>query len=204
MKPSAIRAVRQNSRRQHVLDAAAALFRARGFHGTSIRDIAAAADMTPGAIYSHFVSKNALLLAVYEEGIERIAARVDEAVKDATSPHERLAAACQAHLEMLLDQSDYAQVLIRVLPQDVPEVAERLITLRDGYERRFVRLVDALPLPREVNRRHLRLFLLGAMNWAQVWYRAGGAPPRVIARRLIAAMKGLDQEVRDDRRTAHD
>lgn len=194
MKPSAVRAVRQNSRRQHVLDAAAAFFRTRGFHGTSIRDIAAAAGMTPGAIYSHFVSKNALLLAVYEEGIERITAHVDDAVKDARRPHERLAAACEAHLEMVLDESDYAQVLIRVLPQDVPEVADRLIALRDGYESRFVRLLEAVPLPREISRRHLRLFLLGAMNWAQVWYRAGEAPPRLIARRLIAAMKGLDEE----------
>src|SRR5690606_5084229 len=102
------------------------------------------------------------------------------------------------HLEMLLDQSDYAQVLIRVLPQDVPEVAERLTSLRDGYERRFVQLVDALPLPREASRRHLRLLLLGAMNCAQVWYRAGGEPPRVPARRLVDATKGPAREVRHE------
>jgi AcrR family transcriptional regulator len=197
---SAVRAVRQNSRRRLILDATAALLRARGFHGTSIRDIAAAVGMTPGAIYSHFASKTALVMAIYQEGIELISARVDAAVAGAADPPQRLVAACEAHLEMLLDHSDYAQVLIRVLPQDVPEEAERLTALRDGYERRFVDLVDALTLPRTVSRRHLRLMLLGAMNWAQVWYRAGGDPPRIIARRLIAAIRGIDEEGFDERR----
>lgn len=186
------RAVRQNSRRQDVLDAAAALLRMRGFHGTSIRDIAAAAGMTPGAIYSHFVSKNALLLEVYREGIERITAHVDAAIAREPRARRRLRLACEAHLEMLLDQSDYAQVLIRVLPHDVPEIATQLTALRDGYEQRFVRLIDALSP--DADRRYLRLFLLGAMNWAQVWYHPGRETPRTIARRLIAVLDGLDEE----------
>jgi AcrR family transcriptional regulator len=199
---TAVRAVRQNSRRRHILDATAALLRLRGFHGTSIRDIAAAVGMTPGAIYSHFASKNALLLAIYQEGIDVITERVDTAIASAGDPRQKLIAACEAHLEVLLDRSDFAQVLIRVLPQDVPEVAEALTMLRDGYERRFTRLVDQLPLPRTVSRRHLRMFVLGAMNWAQVWYRPGGDSPRTIARRMIAAIHGLDEEVTDERRSA--
>jgi AcrR family transcriptional regulator len=200
MSPTAVRAVRQNSRRRQILDATAALLRVRGFHGTSIRDIAAAARMTPGAIYSHFASKAALLLTIYREGVEVAAARVDAAVAAAADPRQQLIAACEAHLEILLDQSDYAQVLIRVLPADVPEVANELTMLRDGYEQRFKLLIDRLPLPRAVSRRHLRLFMLGALNWAQVWYRPGQDSPRILARRLIAAVYGLDPEVGHARR----
>jgi AcrR family transcriptional regulator len=202
MASTGLRATRQNSRRRNILDATAALLRNRGFHGTSIRDIATAAGLTPGAIYSHFASKTALLLTIYQEGIDIITARVDAAIAAGGNPRQQLIAACAAHLEVLLDQSDYAQVLIRVLPQDVPEIASELTVLRDGYEQRFARLVEALPLPRSVSRRHLRLFLLGAMNWAQVWYRPGEDSPQTIARRLIATIPNVDEEVGHERRFA--
>jgi AcrR family transcriptional regulator len=200
MSATAFRTVRQSNRRRDILDATAALLRARGFHGTSIRDIAAGVGMTPGAIYSHFASKTALLLTIYREGVEVISARVDAAIAAAANPRQRLIAACEAHLEILLDQSDYAQVLIRVLPHDVPEVADELTRLRDGYEQRFKRLVDQLTLPRHVSRRYLRLFMLGALNWAQVWYRPGEDCPRTLAQNLIATVHGLDDELGHARR----
>jgi AcrR family transcriptional regulator len=170
------RVPRQNSRRPLVLDAAAALFAERGYHGTSIRDIASAAGMTPAAIYSHFASKAGLLVAVYEEGVGRIAAALDAALAK-PPPASRLQAACTAHLETLLEGGDYAQVVLRVWPKDVPEAASRLTRLRDGYEARFRRLVPD---------KHLRLLLLGAMNAAPGWYRPGGESPREIARHFLA------------------
>ncbi len=173
------RTARLNSRRQLVLDTAAGLFGARGYHGVSVRDIAAAADMTPGAIYSHFVSKTALLVAVYEEGIDRITASVDAAVAREMDPRNRLRAACEAHLTMLLDRSDYAHVVVRVLPQDIPEAAPQLVTLRDAYENRFRALMPD---------RHLRLLLLGAMNAVLFWYQPVGDSPSAIARRFLSLL----------------
>jgi AcrR family transcriptional regulator len=176
MPAATARAPRQNSRRALVLDTAARLFAERGYHGTSIRDIAAAAGMTPAAIYSHFASKAGLLVAVYEEGVGRIAAALDAALAQPARPG-RLQAACGAHLETLLEGGDYAQVVLRVWPKDVPEAAARLRRLRDGYEARFRRLVPD---------KHLRLLLLGAMNAAPGWYRPGGDSPREIARHFLA------------------
>jgi len=177
-----LRAPRQDNRRRQLLEAAARRFAQQGFRATTIRDIAGDAGMLPGSVYYHFVSKNELLLAVYEEGVTRIAANVDKAVAGAADPWARLDAACAAHLETVLDRSDYAQVIVRVLPQDAPEVSDRLIASRDAYEARFVRLVEELPLPRSSNRRSVRLLLLGALNWAQTWYRPGGDSPAAIAR----------------------
>jgi AcrR family transcriptional regulator len=175
MTVAALRVPRQNSRRQNVLDAAARLFAERGYHGTSVRDIAAVAGITPGAIYSHFASKTELLVAVYEDGVGRIAAALDAALERQPGP-ARLRAACEAHLQTLLEGGDYAQVVLRVWPRDVPEAAARLTRLRDDYEARFRRLVPD---------KHLRLLLLGAMNAAPGWYRPGGESPRVIARRFL-------------------
>lgn len=181
-------APRSDNRRTQLLDAAARLLRLHGYHGTSMRDIAAAAGMLSGSIYYHFASKEELLVTVYEEGVRRIAEHVDAALARERDPRRRLEAACVAHLEMLLDRSDYAQVVIRVFPDDAAPVRERLIALRDAYEHRFKALIAELELPPNVHPRYLRLLLLGALNWTQAWYRPNKDSPRTIARRLLQAL----------------
>jgi AcrR family transcriptional regulator len=184
-----LRAPRADNRLPLLLDAAAHLFRAQGFHGTSIRDIVRAVDMLPGSLYYHFAAKEDLLVAVYAEGVRRITERVGTAVGSETEPWARLEAACVAHLESLLEESDYAQVVIRVRPGDVPAVAAHLVTLRDGYERLFVDLIAALPLAPWVDRSSLRLMLLGALNWSQDWYHPGRDDPAAIARRFVGLLR---------------
>ncbi len=194
MSNTATTGPRQDNRRLQLLDAAARLFRAHGYHATSMRDIARAVGMLPGSIYYHFPSKDELLLTVYEEGVRRIAERVDAAVQAQRQPQQRLQAACIAHLEMLLDQSDYAQVVLRVVPDNTGPSQRRLIALRDQYEVRFKQLVAELELPPEVDRHYFRLLLLGALNWAQTWYRPGGDPPRIIAMELLRALYGGENQ----------
>ena len=185
------------SRRAALLDAAARLFDERGYHGTSIRDIAEATGVTPGAIYAHHASKADLLLAVYAEGVRRIAARVEQAVAGETTARGRLGAAAEAHLDTLLDGSAYAAVVIRVLPRDVPEAERELVRLRDGYEAAFARRVDELPGLDARRRRALRLTLLGVLNATQTWYRPGkGLGPRAIARRTVALLLGEEGDGR--------
>jgi AcrR family transcriptional regulator len=186
---SAARAPRQDNRRQQLLDVAARLFRERGYHVTSMRDIAREVGMLPGSIYYHFPSKEEMLLAVYEEGLRHIAERVDAAVAGQSTPWERLEAGCTAHLEALLELSDYTQVMIRVLPPEGGKVGERLLELRDRYEGRFRRLIDALALPEGADRRYLRLLLMGGLNWSHVWYHSGGDAPGVIAHRMIDLLR---------------
>jgi len=179
-----------DSRAPQVLDAAARLFRGRGFEGTSVRDIAKAVGMLPGSLYCHFATKEELLAAVYVKGVAQISAAVRAAVVRHTDPWDRLEAACAAHLEAILHDDDYAQVVVRVRPADAPAAHARLIGLRDDYETLLASLVDALPLARGTDRRMLRLMLVGALNWSQTWYRPGGGlSSRTIARRFVALLK---------------
>lgn len=181
---------RSNNRIETLLDAAASRFARQGYHVTTMREIASAAGMLPGSVYYHFPSKELLLLAVYQEGVNRLCARVDEAM-DATGddPWARLERALVAHLETVLDKSDYARVLIRVLPDALPDIAKELTELRSSYEERFSTLIHALPLPDSTDRTMLRLFLLGAANWAEIWYRPGLASPEEIARRFSCMLR---------------
>ena len=180
---------RADNRLPLLLDEAARLFGERGFHGTTIRDVVRGVDMLPGSLYYHFAAKEDLLAAVYAEGVKRISQRVQAAIARRTDPWQRLTAACVAPLEALLAEGDYAQVTIRVRPADVPEIAESLTALRDRYEALFVELIDALPLRAGVDRRSLRLMLLGALNWSQTWYRPGRDDPRAVARNFVAMLR---------------
>ena len=184
-----LRAPRADNRMPQLLDEAARLFGAQGFHGTSIRDIVRAVDMLPGSIYYHFATKDLLLLAVYAEGVRRITERVEMAVATKSDPWGRLEAACIAHLEAVLEESGYAEVVIRVRPSDVTSAAGQLNELRDTYERLFVDLIDALPVAHGVDRRGVRLLLLGALNWTQTWYRPGRHTPRSIARYFVKLLR---------------
>jgi len=188
------RAPHADSRLPKVLDEAARLFCRQGFEGTSVRDIARAVGILPGSLYCHFATKEDLLAAVYVKGVEQISAAVAAAVEPHDDPWERLEAACVAHLEAILRDDDYARVVVRVRPADSAAANTRLIELRDRYEAQFAALIKALPLPRRTDRRVLRLMLLGAMNWAQFWYRPGGsATPRSLARQFTALIRqGLE------------
>ena len=178
-----------DSRLPQVLDQAARLFRTLGFGGTSVRDIARAVGMLPGSLYCHFATKEALLSAVYVKGVEQISAAVNAAVAHHTDPWQRLEAACVAHLESILRDDDYAQVVIRVHPADIPAASPTLIDLRNRYEALFVELVKALPLRANTDRRSFRLLLIGGLNSSQIWYRPNGRyKPRAIAHKFIALL----------------
>ena len=184
------RATHADSRLPQMLDAAARLFCRQGYDGTSVRDIARAVGMLPGSLYCHFATKEDLLVAVYVRGVDQICSAVQAAVERRTAPWERLEAACIAHLEAILRDDDYARVVVRVRPADVPAAERSLVAQRDRYEALWVALVEALPLPRRADRKALRLMLLGALNGAQNWYRAdGGASPRSIARQFTALLR---------------
>jgi AcrR family transcriptional regulator len=184
------RTPRPDNRRVQLLDAAARLFCQRGFHATSMRDIAKSVDMLSGSIYYHFDSKQEMLLAVYAEGARRIGELVDAVAAHETDPWKRLEAASAAHLNALsITHRDYAQVMIRTLPQEADGIGAQLRDIRRDYEDKFRRLIDALPLPLDVDRHYLRLMLIGALNWSHVWYKPGGDRPEVVAKAFIQTLR---------------
>jgi AcrR family transcriptional regulator len=69
---------RQAMTRQHLLDAAAIVFARNGFHGSTLKEVAATAGFSKGAVYSNFKSKDDLFLELLDERIERQFAVVAE------------------------------------------------------------------------------------------------------------------------------
>lgn len=192
-----------NNRRELVLSIAAVFFVRKGFNGTSIRDIAKEAGMLPGSLYYHFPSKEALLVAVYAEGVQRISDAVADGLEACSGDAwARLQAACEAHLFALLEGSEFANVIVRVLPQDAPGAAAELISLRNQHEKTFISLVKALPLPPETDQSLFRLMLIGALNHVPLWYRPGGETPQNLARQIVANLRfAQDRTMAEETRT---
>ncbi|RAY11898.1 TetR/AcrR family transcriptional regulator [Actinomadura craniellae] len=82
-----------------VLKAAIAVMTEQGYHGTSVRDIAVRAGLSPGALYYHFESKQEVLATIMERGIEELLRRTRAALEGAADdPAARLAAIVETHV----------------------------------------------------------------------------------------------------------
>ncbi|HQS00641.1 MULTISPECIES: TetR/AcrR family transcriptional regulator [unclassified Polaromonas] len=179
----------QVSRLPQILDKAAELFAANGYGGTSTRDIMGSLGMPSGSLYCHFPSKEDLLVAVYKVGVQHVIDVVDQALVGESDPWVRLESACAAHLQAILVDNNYAQVITKIMPEDVPSESTRLTELRDRYEMIFVKAIEDLPLPSDIPRKSLRLLLLGALNWSRIWYRPGQDTPAAIASEFVKLLK---------------
>lgn len=87
-----------------ILKAAIAVMAEHGYHGTSVRDIAERAELSPAALYYHFTSKQDVLATIMERGIERLMMRTRTALAEAgEAPGDRLSAIVEVqvlfHLE---------------------------------------------------------------------------------------------------------
>jgi len=177
-------------RREELIDMAARLFGARGYHNTSMRDIAAAFGILHGSIYHHFGSKDELFISVYESGISAFILDVQNAVAPLTDPWERLEAACVAHLQALLTRDSPAATILADWSSAYSEsMRTALVRERDRYESVFEELTDAVELPLGIRRRYFRLGLLGALNGALNWYHPGRDSPAAVARHIFGLFR---------------
>src|SRR6478672_12934330 len=174
-----------------IISEAEALFNRQGFDGASMRDIAAAAEMQPASVYYHFESKEELLWAVWEKGGIELVDRVKNAIADKTDPWQRMETACIAHTTGLLDWRRANQALFVMPPWHYPEsIKARVIALRDEYEKIFTDLIDDLPVRKGVDRRYLRLTLIGALSWSLFWFKKERDTPAAIAKQILLMLRG--------------
>jgi TetR/AcrR family transcriptional regulator len=97
---------------QAILESAEAGFLEHGFHGTTVEQIAAAADVSVGSIYVHFQSKEGLYLAVISRALEIEERYMDEAFRPTLSLGQQLFAAGWAYLRFYRDHPDHFRILV--------------------------------------------------------------------------------------------
>jgi len=164
------------NRRRELLHKAARLFRRKGFHATSTRDIAAAAGMQSGSPFYHFESKQALLYAVMEEGMRAAIERQQAALERAPvsgGPVAQLRTLVRNHFDVLLGPgSDFIPVMLYEARSITPRQRGLLAQLQGDYEAPWVPVLEALHRAGRLRAdvKLSRLLIFGALNWSAQWY----------------------------------
>jgi AcrR family transcriptional regulator len=117
------------------------LFSTLGYHATTMREIAAAAGVQPAAIYHWYENKEAILIELQDDFMERLTANVVAAVERQQRPALRLAAAVREHVVFHGVHRRWAFVTdseIRALSDDARDA---LVGRRDVYQARFSELI---------------------------------------------------------------
>ena len=160
-----------------LLDAAARLFRAKGFEATTVRAIAKAARLHPGSLHYRYRTKDALLLALMKRGVEADLAGIRAAIRGTCDSVERLRLALRARLRYLLSRHAAQVVLFEWRSLKGP-ARDEMVGLRDGYESFWSGLlyeaVGSGRLRPAIDVRLLRFLIFGAINGVALWYRPDG------------------------------
>src|ERR671928_1549968 len=98
-----------SQRRNDLTRAAARLFAEKGYHGTSIGDLAEAMGVQKGSVYAHIESKQDLLYETMRDGADAFHAALD-AIPDEVSATEKIRLALRGHLRVVAEQLDVATV----------------------------------------------------------------------------------------------
>jgi len=163
-------------RRTEILHSALRAFRARGYHATTLDDIAAQLGIRSAALYHYFPDKEAILYACHREGlaeVERILAEARERYATAT---ERLAHAIREHVRVMADTLEGSALAFEVSALSPRHRAE-VIAQRDRYERGLRDIVAEGVGSAEFRALDPKLAvfaILGAINWVARWYRPDG------------------------------
>src|SRR3954466_2021619 len=125
-----------SARRSQVTREAARLFAEKGYHGTSIGDLARALGVQKGSLYHHIDSKQELLYETMRDGAAAFHAALD-AVPDDAPATDKIRLALRGHLRVVAEQLDVATVFVREWRYLAAERRDEIVRERRRYEERF-------------------------------------------------------------------
>jgi TetR/AcrR family transcriptional regulator, cholesterol catabolism regulator len=164
------------TRRHELTRQAARLFAERGYHGTSMGDIAEALGVQKGSLYSLTGSKQQLLYKTMRQGADAFHAALD-AVPENAPAAERVRAALRGHLRVVAEQIDVATVFTREWRYLEGEQREEILAERRRYEERFRALFregrELGELRTDLDDAAAALLVLSSLNWAYTWLAPG-------------------------------
>jgi AcrR family transcriptional regulator len=111
-------------RRRQLLDVACEVFAERGFHATSMDDVAGAAGVTKPVLYQHFASKRALFLEVLDDVGHRLLAELAGATASAHTGRQRVEAGFAAYFRFVTEHEAAFKVLFGASARNDPEFAD--------------------------------------------------------------------------------
>jgi TetR/AcrR family transcriptional regulator, cholesterol catabolism regulator len=187
---SAVAGTRESRPSQRrILESAARLISTKGYEGTSIQDIAEACGLTKAGLYHHIRSKEQLLLAIMDHGMDVFEEQVLEPARAIADPIARLRACMERNL-LLVTRGLSKEVTIVLHEHDTLTGPAR--SHINGRKKRYVRFLEESFAEavrrgqiRPVNPKVAAFVFLGTVLWTYKWYRPDGPlDERELARQM--------------------
>ena len=160
-------------KREAVIRAAAHAFNARGYHNTSIDDIAAALEVTKPTIYYYVPNKEQLLLECFLAGLEQIRAALRATAHSRRSGREQLDGIVRQYAQAIA--GEYGWCMVRAEDQDLsPESGARIRALKSEIDQGLRRLLRCSMRDGSIAHGDARMSafaIAGALNWIAHWFR---------------------------------
>ena len=163
------------TKREAVIRTAARAFDERGYHNTSLDDIAAALGVTKPTVYYYVPNKEQLLFECFLAGLDPIRAALRRAEHTQGSGRDRLREVIRDYAVAIA--SEYGWCMVRAEHQDLgPELSAQVRALKSEIDRGIRHLLQAGVNDGSVAVADTKLAafaIAGALNWIAHWYRAG-------------------------------
>ncbi len=164
--------------RDEILEAAAQVFRRKGFHGASMQDIAEAVNLQKASLYHHVSSKQEILLALLDRALDLLFERLEPLTHQPAPAVEKLRQMMLTYLSTLTEEIDLAAVLLLEHRSLDPELRNRHIPKRDRFEQLWREVLEQGQSEGAFVVANVPLIaraILGILNWTITWYRPDGA-----------------------------
>jgi AcrR family transcriptional regulator len=178
--------MRASARRALITEAAVKIFAAKGYHATSLGEIASAAGVARTVLYDHFPSKRVLLLAVMQEQNAALVEYVGARISGAGPAEDRMRSTIDAYFSFARSRPEARRLLFDRSDENDPEIA----TVRQGMRESRTRAVTALLAgdmrsigvdPGEpIGEAMVELIITGLDGVAQWWERNPDMPQSVL------------------------
>src|ERR687886_992290 len=164
------------TRRSELTREAARLFAEKGYHGTSIGEIAEAMGVQKGSLYAHITSKQDLLYETMRDGAAAFHAVLD-GIPEQLPAVEKIRLWLRGHLRVVAEQLDVATVFVQEWRYLEGERRDEILAERRRYEERVRALFregrEQSELRTDLDDASAALLVLSAVNWAYTWIRPG-------------------------------
>ncbi len=171
-------AVTAKSRREQIYEVASRLFSERGYHATSMRDLASELGMQGGSLYAHISGKDELLVEIVNHAARQFDAALLPLRDAPLAPEDKLREAMRRHLTVVSENLESATVFFHEWQHLAPEAYQRVTDWRDtidAFYRDLIREgVQKGAFKPDLDIKMTAYLVLSSINWTYSWYRAGG------------------------------
>lgn len=194
-RPTRERRRERELKREAVILTAARAFEERGFHNTSLDDIAALLNVTKPTIYHYVDNKEKLLFECFRTGLDRLRTAFDAAGQREATGLERLRTVVRGYAEAIA--SEFGWCMVSAEEQDLsPTMSRRIKALKSEIDQGLRRIITAGMRDgsiRDCDPKMTAFALAGALNWIAHWHRAGESltPVEIADRFLDVFIEGL-------------